>query len=40
MLVACLFAQWTDAASGERLLSFAAVTDEPPAESRQRVTTE
>ena len=32
MLVACLFAQWTDPAGGEPLLSFAAVTDEPPPE--------
>ena len=31
MLVACLYAQWTDPKEG-RLLSFAAVTDEPPAE--------
>lgn len=31
MLVACLYAQWSDAKQG-RLLSFAAVTDEPPPE--------
>ena len=31
MLVACLYAQWTDPKEG-RLLSFAAVTDEPPAQ--------
>lgn len=33
MLVACLYAQWTDPNGGE-LLSFAAITDEPPAEVR------
>ena len=32
MLIACLFAEWSDARTGERLLSFAAVTDEPPQE--------
>ena len=32
MLIACLFAEWSDPKTGERLLSFAAVTDEPPAE--------
>jgi putative SOS response-associated peptidase YedK len=32
MLIACLYAQWSDPKSGETLLSFAAVTDEPPAE--------
>ena len=31
MLVACLYSEWTDPEEG-RLLSFAAVTDEPPAE--------
>lgn len=31
MLVACLYADWTDPQEG-RLLSFAAITDEPPAE--------
>jgi putative SOS response-associated peptidase YedK len=31
MLVACLYAQWSDPKEG-RLLSFAAVTDEPPQE--------
>jgi putative SOS response-associated peptidase YedK len=31
MLVACLYAQWSDPKEG-RLLSFAAVTDEPPPE--------
>lgn len=31
MLVACLYAEWSDPKDG-RLLSFAAVTDEPPAE--------
>jgi putative SOS response-associated peptidase YedK len=32
MLIACLYAEWSDPKSGETLLSFAAVTDEPPAE--------
>jgi putative SOS response-associated peptidase YedK len=32
MLIACLFAEWSDAKTGERLLSFAAVTDDPPQE--------
>jgi putative SOS response-associated peptidase YedK len=32
MLIACLFAEWTDAKTGEKLLSFAAVTDDPPQE--------
>jgi putative SOS response-associated peptidase YedK len=32
MLIACLFAQWTDEKTGEKLLSFAAVTDDPPQE--------
>jgi putative SOS response-associated peptidase YedK len=32
MLIACLYAEWSDPKSGERLLSFAAVTDEPPEE--------
>ena len=32
MLIACLFAEWSDPKSGEKLLSFAAVTDDPPAE--------
>ena len=31
MLVACLYADWSDPQEG-RLLSFAAVTDEPPPE--------
>ena len=31
MLVACLVSQWTDS-KGASLLSFAAITDEPPAE--------
>ena len=30
MLVACLWSRWTD--PGEDLLSFAAITDEPPPE--------
>jgi putative SOS response-associated peptidase YedK len=32
MLIACLYGEWSDPKSGERLLSFAAVTDEPPEE--------
>jgi putative SOS response-associated peptidase YedK len=32
MLIACLFAEWSDPKTGEKLLSFAAVTDEPPEE--------
>jgi len=32
MLIACLFAEWSDAKTGEKLLSFAAVTDDPPQE--------
>lgn len=32
MLIACLYSEWRDENSGERLLSFAAITDEPPAE--------
>jgi putative SOS response-associated peptidase YedK len=32
MFVACLYAQWSDPKTGEQLLSFAAITDEPPAE--------
>jgi putative SOS response-associated peptidase YedK len=32
MLIACLFAEWSDAKSGAKLLSFAAVTDDPPQE--------
>jgi putative SOS response-associated peptidase YedK len=32
MLIACLFAEWSDPKTGETLLSFAAVTDDPPQE--------
>jgi putative SOS response-associated peptidase YedK len=32
MLIACVYSVWTDPATGRELLSFAAVTDEPPAE--------
>jgi putative SOS response-associated peptidase YedK len=32
MLIACLYAEWTDPKGGSPLLSFAAITDEPPAE--------
>jgi putative SOS response-associated peptidase YedK len=32
MLIACLYSQWRDPKTGASLLSFAAITDEPPAE--------
>lgn len=32
MLIACLYSEWVDPKSKETLLSFAAVTDEPPPE--------
>jgi len=32
MLIACLCAEWKDSKGGAPLLSFAAITDEPPAE--------
>ena len=32
MLIACLYAEWRDPKGGKPLLSFAAITDEPPAE--------
>jgi putative SOS response-associated peptidase YedK len=32
MLIACLFAEWSDPKTGEKLMSFAAVTDDPPEE--------
>lgn len=32
MLIACLVAEWRDAKGGSPLLSFAAITDEPPPE--------
>ena len=32
MLIACLYATWSDPKTGEKLLSFAAITDEPPEE--------
>lgn len=32
MLIACLYSEWRDPKAGEKLLSFAAITDEPPAE--------
>jgi putative SOS response-associated peptidase YedK len=32
MHVACIYSQWQDGVGGPSLLSFAAVTDEPPAE--------
>ncbi len=32
MLIACLYAEWSDPKTGEKLNSFAAVTDDPPAE--------
>ena len=32
MLIACLYSEWRDPQGGSALLSFAAITDEPPAE--------
>jgi putative SOS response-associated peptidase YedK len=32
MLIACVYAEWKDPKGGSPLLSFAAITDEPPAE--------
>jgi putative SOS response-associated peptidase YedK len=32
MLIACLYAEWRDPKGGAPLLSFAAITDEPPPE--------
>ena len=32
MHVACLFCEWQEPSSGDRLLSFAAITDDPPPE--------
>src|SRR5262245_801155 len=32
MLIACLYSEWRDPKGGAPLLSFAAITDEPPAE--------
>ncbi|HTT97802.1 MAG TPA: SOS response-associated peptidase family protein [Rhizomicrobium sp.] len=32
MLIACLYSEWRDQKGGAPLLSFAAITDEPPAE--------
>jgi len=32
MLIACLYAEWKDPKGGPSLLSFAAITDDPPAE--------
>lgn len=34
MFIACLYSVWVDPRDGKRLLSFAAITDEPPAEVR------
>ncbi len=34
MLIACLYSEWVDPKDGKQLLSFAAITDEPPAEVR------
>jgi len=31
-MIACLYSEWTDPRGGSPLLSFAAITDEPPAE--------
>ena len=33
MWIACLFAEWSDPKTGEKLVSFAAITDEPSPES-------
>lgn len=32
MRIACLYSEWVDPKNGSKLLSFAAITDEPPAE--------
>ena len=32
MMIACLYSEWTDPKGGSPLLSFAAITDEPPTE--------
>jgi putative SOS response-associated peptidase YedK len=32
MLIACVYSVWKDPKDGTELLSFAAITDEPPAE--------
>jgi putative SOS response-associated peptidase YedK len=32
MLIACLYAEWQDPKDGKPLLSFAAITDDPPPE--------
>jgi putative SOS response-associated peptidase YedK len=34
MMIACLYSKWMDPDGGPPLLSFAAITDEPPAEVR------
>ena len=34
MLIACLYSEWIDPRDGHKLLSFAAITDEPPVEVR------
>lgn len=34
MWIACLYGEWTDPQDGTKLLSFAAITDEPPDEVR------
>lgn len=34
MWIACLYGEWVDPRNGDRLLSFAAITDEPPDEVR------
>jgi len=34
MLIACLYSEWVDPRDGNKLLSFAAITDDPPAEVR------
>jgi putative SOS response-associated peptidase YedK len=32
MWIACLFAEWSDPETGQKLVSFAAITDDPPPE--------
>jgi putative SOS response-associated peptidase YedK len=32
MWIACLFAEWSAPKTGEKLVSFAAITDDPPPE--------
>ena len=32
MRIACVYSEWADPQAGEKLLSFAAITDDPPPE--------